>query len=85
MDLILAFGFTPSILLKLEYNNVFSYVSVSYFILLILVYSKIFGVLDSAYIHLISLVMYLVRIYHAIQNYKNVSYVTDKFNYLLLK
>ena len=60
MDLILAFGFTPSILLKLEYNNVFSYVSAStYFILLILVYSKIFGVLDSAHIHYISLVMYL--------------------------
>ena len=70
MDLILAFGFTPSILLKLEYNNVFSYVSAStYFILLILVYSKIFGVLDSAHIHYISLVMYLSANISCYQNY----------------
>ena len=70
MDLILAFGFTPSILLKLEYNNVFSYVSAStYFILLILVYSKIFGVLDSAHIHYISLVMYLSANISCYKNY----------------
>ena len=59
MDLILAFGFTPSILVRLNYDNVFSYISVSlYFILIGLMYSKIFGVLDSAYIHLITFFMY---------------------------
>mgnify|MGYP005633059341 CR=1 FL=1 len=70
MDLILAFGFTPSILIRLEYDNVFSYISASaYFILIVLMYSKIFGVLDSAYIHYISLVMYFSANISCYQNY----------------
>lgn len=70
MDLILAIGFTPSILVRLRYDNVLSYISVSlYFILIVLLYSKIFGVLDSAYIHYISLVMYLSANISCYQNY----------------
>ena len=70
MDLILAFGFTPSILIRLEYDNVFSYISASaYFMLIVLMYSKIFGVLDSAYIHYISLVMYFSANISCYQNY----------------
>ena len=70
MDLILAFGFTPSILFKLKYDNVLSYISVSsYVILMVLMYSKIFGVLDSAYIHYISFVMYFSANISCYQNY----------------
>ena len=59
MDLILVIGFTPSILVRLEYDNVLSYISVSlYFILIVLLYSKIYGVLDSAYIHILTFFIY---------------------------
>ena len=60
MDLILAIGFTPSILMRLEYDNFLSYMSLSlYFILIVLLYAKIYGVLDSAYIHILTFLMYM--------------------------